>query len=113
MSDEWIKVGSTFTVTLDTTPLVTLTAYSGHLVKYKRPDGKTGTLTPDSVSASSVVATITPTINPLTNSSGPEKWRQGFAGAWEFYAYCVGSGSITFNSKEDIVIVHPQWRTPQ
>ena len=45
MADEWIKVGSQFTVTLNTVdpitglPLITLTDWSGHLVKYRRPDG--------------------------------------------------------------------------
>ena len=58
MADEWIKVGQTFSVTLDTTPLVTLLSYTGHLIFYKRPDGKTGSFAPDSVGLSSMVGTV-------------------------------------------------------
>jgi len=101
MADEWIKVGQTFTVTLDTTPLVTLTSYSGHLIYYKRPDGKTGTITPDSVGLTSMVGTVSTTLNPLT----------GTPGVWEFYPYCI-NGSIILRGKEDFVEVHPQFRNP-
>lgn len=113
MADEYIKVGSTFTVTLDTTPLVTLDQYSGHRVYYRRPDGKQGYITPDSVGTSSMVATVSTTLNPLTVSTSQEKWRDGYAGNWEFYPYCQGAGSIAFHGQEAVLVVHPQWRTPQ
>lgn len=112
MANEWIKVGSTFTVTMDTTPLVTLTDYSGHLIYYRRPDGKTGTIVPDTVGASSLVGTVTITLNPLTNATGPDKWKNGYSGTWEFYPYCVGSGAVIYRGQEDFVVVHPEWRNP-
>lgn len=115
MADEWFKVGSTFTVTCDTrdprtgASLITLTNYSGHKVYAKRPDNRVFILDIDSVTADVLVATVTPTQNPLT---GTGKWANGYAGNWEFYPYCVGSGSITFHGKEAILVVHPQWRNP-
>lgn len=110
MADEYIKVGQTFTVTLSTSPLITLDEYSGHLIYYKRPDGVTGTITPDSVSATAMIGTVSTTLNPLTVSGGPSKWANGYAGAWEFYPYCIGSGGAVFRGQEDVLIVHPQWR---
>lgn len=116
MADEWIKVGSSFTVTCDTRdpvtnlPLITLTDYTGHLVYYRRPGGKWGTLSPDSVTATAMVATVPASLNPLTGSG---RWPDGYAGNWEFYPYCQGSGSIEFHGKSDIVVVRSQWRTKQ
>jgi hypothetical protein len=106
MADEWIKVGSSFTVTMDTrdpvthASLITLTDYTGHAGYYKRPDGKTGVIQATSHTADVIVITIPVSLNPLT----------GRAGQWEFYPYCLGSGSIAFHGKEDFVVVHPQFR---
>lgn len=109
MADEWFKVGSAFTVTLLTTPLITLTSFTGQLVMAKRPDGRVFEITPDSFDNSSMVATVTVAMNPLSVSGGG-KWKDGYAGAWEFYPYCVGSGGAEFHGKEGIQEVHPQWR---
>lgn len=111
MADEYIKVGSTFTVTLDTTPLTNLEDFSGWLVHYRRPDGTRGTLTPSTHTGSTMVAIVTPTINPLSVSTST-KWRDGYPGAWEFYPYVQGSGSIEYHGKEGIVNVHSQFRNP-
>lgn len=119
MADEWINVGRDFTVTCDIrlpdgSALLTLSDQTGHLVYYKRPDGRTGALaTPTNITATSLVGTVPLALNPLTVSNGG-KWKDGYPGSWEFYVYCVGSGgSVVFRSKPDILIVHPQWRTPQ
>jgi hypothetical protein len=116
MAYEWIKVGMGFRVTCDTRDprtletLVDLTTLTGHLVYYKRPDGKTGSLTVDSYTSTAMVATVSATLNPLTVSSVLDKWKNGYHGPWEFYPYGLGAGSVPYRGKEGIVVVHPQWR---
>ncbi len=117
MADEWIKVGMTFTVTLDIrlpdgTALLTLTDYTGHRIYYKRPDGKTSYIAVDTVTATTLKGTVDTTLNPISASNVPPRWANGYPGSWEFYPYVPGSGSIVFRGKEDIVIVHPEWRNP-
>ena len=118
MSNEYIKVGATFTVTLDIrnpatqVAAIDLTNYSGHRVYYRRPDGKTGYLSVDSFTATTLVATVDTTLNPLTVSGGDPKWRSGYSGNWRFYPYVPGAGSVTFRGKDDIVVVHPSWAVP-
>lgn len=91
-----IVVGQTFTVTCETG----LDGLSGYTctVKYKRPDGVTGTLTP-SVSGTTLIATITPTENPIT----------GRPGKWYFYPNAV-SGSVVIKGKTDHVIVSKEFQ---
>lgn len=118
MANEWIPVGSAFTVTCNTVdpvtgaPLITLTDFSGHRVYYRRPDGVRGYLTPDQVTATTLIATVPLALNPVSIAYGDPKWAYGYAGNWEFYPYCVGAGSNTFRGKRAILIVHPEWSTP-
>jgi len=92
MTQAVIVVGQSFTVTCETS--LTLATYSNPRVYYKRPDGMQGFLTP-TVSGTTMVGTITPTLNPLT----------GKAGVWRFYPYVTGSGTIVYRGETDKVIV--------
>lgn len=97
---EFIKVGSTFDVTCDCSPLTGVDGFSNPRVYYRRPDGKQGYITPDTVTDSTMVARITPTENPLT----------GRAGTWQFYPYLTGTGTIVYRGQEATLVVHPEYR---
>lgn len=96
MTQAVIVVGQTFTVTCET-GLASLGSYT-NTIKYKRPDGKQGTLTP-TVSGTTLIGTITPTENPVT----------GKPGTWYFYTNSV-SGSIVFKGQTDHVLVSEEFQ---
>lgn len=106
MADEFIKVGSTFDVTLDCSPLTGVNGYSNQRIYYRRPDGKTGYLTPTSLTNTAMVGRVTPTENPIPTAANRAK-----AGAWQFYPYLTGSGTITYRGKEAVLVVHPEFRS--
>ena len=96
MSGESIQVGQYFTVTCNVLPLSNLQDYSGHEIHYRRPDGRTGFITPDSATGATAIGTITNLINP----------QSGRPGTWKFYLH-IASGSVVFKSKVATLVVHP------
>jgi hypothetical protein len=98
MTQAVIVVGQTFQVTLETS-LASLGTYNNPRVYYKKPDGTKGYLTP-TISGTTMVATVTPSINPLT----------GRAGKWSFYPYVEGSGTIVYRGETDHVIVSEEYQ---
>jgi hypothetical protein len=110
MPDEYIKVGSTFGVVCDTTPLVSLLSYPGALVRGRRPDGYVFFLTPDAITDTTLSATISITLNPLTVSGSDPRWRRGYSGIWLFYAYVPGAGAAVFRGKDAPLNVHSEFR---
>jgi len=98
MTQAVIVVGQTFTATLETS-LTSLSTYSNPRVYYKTPSGTKSYVTPTIV-GTTMVATITPTLNPVT----------GRAGTWTFYPYVEGSGTIVYRGKSDHVIVSEEYQ---
>lgn len=106
MTQAVIVVGQTFTVTCETS-LASLGSYSNPRVYYKRPDGYQGYLTP-TVSGTTLIATVTPTVNPVNAT-----WRGepiGYPGTWRFYPYVEGSGTIVYRGQTDRVIVSKEYQ---
>ena len=98
MTQSIIVVGQTFTATLETS-LASLGTYSNPRVYYKKPDGTKSYVTP-SISGTTMIATITPTINPVT----------GKAGKWTFYPYVEGTGTIVYRGASDHIIVSEEYQ---
>lgn len=96
MSQAILVVGQTYTVTCET-GLAGLSGYTC-TIKYRRPDGVTGTLTP-TVSGTTLIGTVTTTINPVT----------GKAGKWSFYPNVV-SGSVVYKGATANVIVSEEFQ---
>lgn len=90
-------VGQTFTVTCETL----LSGLGGYTctIQYKRPDGVTGDIASPTVDGTTLIATITPTMNPLT----------GRPGKWYFKPRII-NGSITYYGKTDHVIVSKEFQ---
>jgi hypothetical protein len=96
MSQDIIVLGQTFSVTCET-ELAGLDGYTC-TIRYKRPDGVTGSLTP-TVTGTTLIGTITPTENPVT----------GRAGKWSFYPNII-SGAIVYKGATDHVIVSKEYQ---
>jgi hypothetical protein len=96
MTQSVIVMGQTFTVTCET-GLASLGSYTC-TIKYRRPDGVTGSLTP-TVTGTTLIGTITPTENPVT----------GRAGKWSFYPNII-SGAIVYKGATDHVIVSKEYQ---
>lgn len=92
-----ISVGQTFTVTCETL----LSGLGGYtcVIQYKRPDGTTGEISGPTVDGTTLIGTITPTLNPLT----------GRPGKWYFKPRIV-NGSITYYGETDHVIVSKEFQ---
>mgnify|MGYP003522052354 CR=1 FL=1 len=96
MSQSIIVVGQSFDVTCET-GLAGLGGYTC-TIKYKRPDGVTGSLTP-TVTGTTLIGTITPTENPVT----------GTPGKWSFYPNII-NGSTVYKGATDHVIVSKEYQ---
>lgn len=98
MTQSVIVVGQSFTATCETN-LPGLSAYSNPRIYYKKPDGTKSYIVP-TVVGTTMIATVTPAINPVN----------GKAGKWTFYPYVEGSGSIIYRGKSDKVIVSEEYQ---
>lgn len=118
MADEYIKVGQAFRVTCDIrdasgTAQIDPTTSTDVIINYRRPDGAIDTITPDQLTGNTVSGKVTAALNPKTNTDGPEKWRGGYPGAWEFYPSGTDASGDPWEAKQEIVLVHSRFRDPK
>lgn len=114
MSEIWIKVGQAFRATcdirVDGVAALDMTAGSAVVINYRRPDGTTGTLTPDILGAYTASALVTATLNPKAVTTGDPKWKNGYPGSWEFFPSGLDASGDPFEAKGDFVHVHSKFR---